>query len=103
MRSIAFAFLCLATAPLRAQVPGAAESRSAADTRTAAVSFDDAAASVKAQLEQSLVDLDALRRRIADEKIPLSEELRGLEDELIRVRQEFQQKSRSLDARTLEL
>ena len=65
--------------------------------------FDTAAETARRQLEESVQELAALRARIGDERLPLSRELRQLETELADLRQEFQQTSRSLDARTLDL
>lgn len=65
--------------------------------------FDQAAQSVQQQLQQSLAELTELREQIAAEKLPLSQQLSNLESELISVRQEFQQTSRLLDSRTLDL
>ena len=65
--------------------------------------FREAAVSVQQQLEQSLAELAALRKEIADEKIPLSRKLSALEDELLEVGREYQQTTRLLDTRTLDL
>jgi biopolymer transport protein ExbB len=65
--------------------------------------FDDAAAKVQRQLEDSIAELDEVRDRIAGEKIPLSQELSDLEAELSQVRLDYQQASRLLDSRTLDL
>jgi biopolymer transport protein ExbB len=65
--------------------------------------FDSAAAGVRQQLEASLAELSALRERIAGEKVPMGRELSGLEAELSQVRLEFQQKTRLLDSRALNL
>lgn len=79
--------------PLRAQEAASAEGPG----------FDGAAASLQQELAGAVADLDALRSRIAEEKIPLSRRLGELESELIRVRSEYQQASRLLDGRTLDL
>jgi biopolymer transport protein ExbB len=65
--------------------------------------FDQVQVSVPQQLEQSLAELAALREAIAAEKVPLGRRLRELEDELIEVRREYQQTTRELDTRTLNL
>ncbi|MGQ0552973.1 MAG: MotA/TolQ/ExbB proton channel family protein [Planctomycetota bacterium] len=65
--------------------------------------FDQAAASVQEQLAASLAELDALRRQIADEKIPMSRQLSEAEAELSAARLSYQQTSRLLDSRTLDL
>lgn len=66
-------------------------------------SFEQTGGSVQRQLEQSLAELSLLREQIATEKIPMSRKLSKLEDELLDVRREFQQTSRLLDNRTLDL
>lgn len=65
--------------------------------------FDRASMSVQEKLEASLAELDALRDQIAEEKIPLSRKLSDLEAELVEVRREYQQTTRLLDSRTLDL
>lgn len=65
--------------------------------------FETAGAAVQRQLEESLAELARLRERIAGEKVPLSRNLRTLEDELAEVRREYQQTARLLDSRTLDL
>jgi biopolymer transport protein ExbB len=57
----------------------------------------------KQQLEESLVELANLREQIAAEKIPLNRRLNDLETELLKGRAEYQQASRMLDSRTLDL
>jgi len=66
-------------------------------------SFGQAALSVNQQLEDSLTELAMLQEQIAAEKIPLSQKLNDLEDELANVRREYQQTSRLLDSRALDL
>ncbi|MCA9439236.1 MAG: hypothetical protein KC964_00400, partial [Candidatus Omnitrophica bacterium] len=66
-------------------------------------SFQVAAQSVQQQLEESVAELNQLRDKIAEEKIPLTRELNDLESELSQVRQEYQQTTRLLDSRTLDL
>jgi biopolymer transport protein ExbB len=65
--------------------------------------FARADASVQQQLESSLAELAALREKLVMEKIPLSRKLSDLEDELSTVRKEYQQTTRLLDSRTLDL
>ncbi|MEX2672282.1 MAG: MotA/TolQ/ExbB proton channel family protein [Phycisphaeraceae bacterium] len=65
--------------------------------------FNEASTVIERQLEESLSELSALRERLVEEKLPLSRTLRELEAELTQVRQEFQQTSRTLDGRTLDL
>lgn len=65
--------------------------------------FETAAQSVQRQLQESVAELGALREQMAAEKLPLSRQLRDLEGELVKVRQEYQGTSRLLDSRTLDL
>ena len=65
--------------------------------------FETAAQSVQRQLQESVAELGALREQMASEKLPLSRQLRDLEAELVKVRQEYQTTSRLLDSRTLDL
>lgn len=65
--------------------------------------FEGAGSNVEAQLQASLTELNALREQIAQEKVPLGQKLSELEEELTRIRADFQQKSRLLDSRTLDL
>lgn len=66
-------------------------------------SFSRAAATVQQQLEESLTELSKLREQIAEKKIPLSRKLSDLEGELVKVRLDYQQTSRLLDSRALDL
>ncbi len=66
-------------------------------------SFDEASAQIQSQLEESLAELDGLRRQIADEKIPLSRQLTETERELSDARLSYQQVTRLLDSHTLDL
>ena len=68
-----------------------------------ASSFDDAARQAQQKLDAALDELDELRDRIAEEQLPLSRELSRLEQTLTEKRETFQQKSRLLDSRTLDL
>ena len=65
--------------------------------------FEHAARSAQQKLEASLQELNQLREQIANETIPLSRELNALEAQLADVRSEFQQTSRLLDSRTLDV
>jgi biopolymer transport protein ExbB len=66
-------------------------------------SFEKADTTVQKQLEESLAELTALREKIVMEKIPLSRRLSDLEDKLTEVRRDYQQTTRLLDSRTLDL
>ncbi|MEY2980346.1 MAG: Biopolymer transport protein ExbB [Planctomycetota bacterium] len=65
--------------------------------------FEAASAAIQQGLEASLAELSALREAIAAEQVPLSKQLSELEAGLITVRSEFQQKTRLLDGRALDL
>jgi len=65
--------------------------------------FEDASTAMQQQLEQALRELKELREKIAEEKVPLSRKLNELESELLTVRRTFQDTSRQLDRRTLDL
>jgi len=65
--------------------------------------FERAGRSVQTQLENSLAELTALRHEIVMEKIPLSRSLSDLEEELMAARKAYQQTTRLLDSRTLDL
>lgn len=65
--------------------------------------FGQAAGSVQKKLEDSLTELRALREQAAAEKIPLSRKLSELETQLSQVRLAYQQVSRLVDTRTLDL
>jgi biopolymer transport protein ExbB len=67
------------------------------------VTFVQAAKSVEQKLEASLKELSELRELAAAEKVPLNKKLSDLESELIDVRGEYQQTTRLLDSRTLDL
>lgn len=81
--------------------PGALWAHAAAEPE--ARSFDEAAASIRQQLEESLAELSALREQAAAEMVPLNRRLSELEARLSQVRLDYQQTSRLLDSRTLDL
>jgi len=58
---------------------------------------------VQKDLRASEAELTQIREQIANEKIPLNKELNELEKELIDVRTEFEETSRTLDTRNLDL
>lgn len=55
------------------------------------------------QLAKSVADLDALRQQIAGEKLPLAQELTGLEDKVAQLRREHDEAVRAADSGNLEL
>ncbi|MDA1220408.1 MAG: MotA/TolQ/ExbB proton channel family protein [Planctomycetota bacterium] len=99
-RHVSSAVLCTAVSGLFASAPRAQESEA---TQPAQQGFEAASAAVQADLEKSLAELAALREQIAADQVPLSRRLSELEAELITVRSEFQQKTRVLDGRALDL
>ncbi|MBX3463261.1 MAG: MotA/TolQ/ExbB proton channel family protein [Planctomycetes bacterium] len=66
-------------------------------------SFEAVAGDVQRRLEKSLAELGDLRERIAAEKLPMDRELREIEAELQAVRARFQEVSRTLELRSLDL
>lgn len=87
-------------APPEASSPPPPTSSSAA---AAGSTFGSAAGSVEEKLEASLAELDALRRQMADEMLPLSRRLASLEADLAEARKRFQDRVRELDSRSLDL
>lgn len=65
--------------------------------------FEKASDLAQKKLEDSIAELNTLRNRIADVKIPLSKELNKLEGELSRLKREYQDKTRMLDSRKLNV
>lgn len=73
------------------------------ESATGARTFSETSRSIDRRLRESVDALGRLRETAAAEQIPLSRLLSERESELARVRQEFQERSRSLDGRALEL
>ena len=65
--------------------------------------FDEATAVAQERHESSLQELAALRRRIADESIPLSRELNGLQEEYESLQAEYRELDRIKDSRSLDI
>ena len=80
---------------------GVATNGHAQETESAHTGYDQAAEQVQQQLREAVEELDALRSRIAEEKIPLSRRLNELENELSETRAEYQRTTRTLDSRSL--
>lgn len=92
MRSHSFlSILLVSSAALLAQEPGQP------------APFQSATAGIEQRLTASLEELARLREAIGNEKLPLSRELRDAEAELAKARSDFQQTTRLLDGRTLDL
>lgn len=68
-----------------------------------AQSFQRAQGDIDRKLEQSLRDLAELRERIAQEKVPLSKEIAGLEDDVLRLRREADRLFKARDSRSIAL
>ncbi|MBL8860490.1 MAG: MotA/TolQ/ExbB proton channel family protein [Planctomycetes bacterium] len=83
--------------------PASLQAQSDAGPATAKRTFEDAQADLQRRLDEAVAELDSLRKRIAEEKIPLSRRLSELEGDLQKARQEHQQTTRLLDGRTLDL
>jgi biopolymer transport protein ExbB len=92
--------LSCCTIVLFALTPAVFAQEQAADGQT---SFDQAAQTAQQKLEASIVELNQLRQQIAEEKVPLGRKLSELENELVKTRMEYQQVSRMLDSRMLDL
>jgi biopolymer transport protein ExbB len=69
----------------------------------AEAAFDGVSQGLDERLQQSLAELAELQASITAEKLPLAEQLRTLEDELIETRREGQKTTRLLETRTLDL
>lgn len=67
------------------------------------VGFDQASEAARQKLEESMAELARLREEAVAEKVPLSRMLSDLENQLAQVRLEYQQTTRLLDNRTLDL
>jgi len=98
MKIITLTTLALLASPLRGQ-----EQEQAQSVAPELSPFEQASSDVQHQLQESIRELTRLREEMAAEQIPLNRELNELEAELILVRGEYQQASRSLDRRTLDL
>lgn len=86
MRALVVSFLLLAT-------PALADSSAISQTERAA----------QADLRKSLDELAALRKSIAEEKIPLNGRMRSLERRLIEVRDEYDRVSKRVDTSALDV
>jgi biopolymer transport protein ExbB len=94
MRPFAIAVLVAALSGLPA---------AAATSGASGLSLDEAGASAQKDLDASLKELTALRETIRAEKLPLTRELSGLEEELANLRRESERSSHDTDAGNLEL
>ncbi len=66
-------------------------------------SYESAARDVQARLEQSIAELAELRQRIADEMLPLSQQLREYENESLDVEQAYRETTRKLDRNLIDV
>jgi biopolymer transport protein ExbB len=82
---------------------GSDSSQNTAHVSGAVDGFSAVEASAGRRLEEALAELTALRDAIAAEKIPLGRQLSELEDQLLEVTREYQEATRLLDNRTLDL
>ena len=100
---ISVALLALALSGLALQ-SGAQDVATPAESQEALPgTFERAADKVARDLEASLAELAELREALKDEKVPLAQRLSELEAELSTVRKEYQDTTRLLDTRTLDL
>ncbi len=95
--------LALYVSPSRAQAQAGAEANTPEVPSDTIESIARVETSSEKQLAESLAELSALREAIASEKVPLGRELSDLEEQLLEVRREYQQTTRLLDTRTLDL
>ncbi len=89
-----------------ASLPAPAAASQPADdaaTQTEEKSFRQVSEAILAKLEKSKEEYSALQERIRQQKIPLSKKLSDLESELIRVRREYNQTTRLMNTRKLDL
>lgn len=68
-----------------------------------AATFEQVSAAMNKQLADSVTELARLREKVAAEKIPMSQDLRELEDLYQNVRADMQRAKLALDTRTLDL
>lgn len=104
--AIGLAVLALpATAAVTVQGTSSPASTAGATTSASqeARDFEAASIDVDRSLAAAVAELGALRATVAEEKLPLARRLRELEDQLIARRAGFQDTSRLLDSRTLDL
>jgi biopolymer transport protein ExbB len=74
-----------------------------AQTPVANEAISQLAQSAEKRLAQSIADLDRLREEIAQEKLPLAQDLTALEEQVLKRRRDHDQVSREVDSGTLEL
>ncbi len=65
--------------------------------------FGSAKSDIETQLKESMTELSSLREAIFAEKVPLSKKLAKLEASLSQVRQKYQDTTRDLDGRNIDL
>jgi biopolymer transport protein ExbB len=70
---------------------------------TAQGGFGKTADDLEAKLEKSMMELESLRKEIAEQKIPLNRQLRKLESDLLDVRMKSREMTRTLNSRALDL
>ena len=96
-----FPILLAALASLAAGVSARAQAPAASAEGTQAVAKAGAAA--ERELARSIEELNSMRARIAEEKLPLAQELTGLEEKVIELRRESDRVQRLVDAGALEI
>ena len=86
-------YLCVGPGAIAADLP----------SQDASAGFAEASDSIQKQLNDSLKELAELRKQIEAETVPLNQELSAQEEELSNVRRQYQDTTRLLDSRTLDL
>ena len=82
---------------------GTALAQSPAPSGEGGKALTRAGAAAEAELAKSITELNGMRERIAAEKMPLAQELTGLEENVIELRREADRVQRLVDAGALEI
>jgi biopolymer transport protein ExbB len=82
---------------------GTAWAQAPAPTPEAGQAMSRAGAAADGELAKSIAELNAMRERIAIEKLPMAQQLTGLEEKVIELRREADRVQRLVDAGALEI
>lgn len=93
----------IAASLLPALLAGPALAQGADRQAEASQAIGKVSRSAEAELNRSIADLNALRAQVAAEKLPLAQELTGLEENVVRLRDEGTKVQRLVDAGALEI
>ncbi len=96
------AFFSLTLVLLVMLTPAASQAQNAKTTQ-GGQQLADIAAGIEEKVENTTVELSALRESIKQEKLPLASELSTLEDKLIEVQKDYESILRVRDSRTLDV